>query len=69
MPTLIATHEVDEVAHWLASSNRAEVFASVATDLRTFVDRPGPTRSGRVRTSLTWSPSTPCWRATPARRQ
>jgi len=45
MPRLIATHEVDDVAHWLASPKRAEVFASVATDLRTFVD---PTRPNDV---------------------
>jgi hypothetical protein len=45
MPRLIATHEVDDVAHWLASPKRAEVFASIATDLRTFVD---PTRPNHV---------------------
>jgi hypothetical protein len=30
MPRLVAPHEVDDVAHWLASPKRAEVFASVA---------------------------------------
>jgi hypothetical protein len=37
MPKLIATHEVDDVAHWLASTRRAEVFGSFVTDIRTFV--------------------------------
>jgi hypothetical protein len=42
MPKLIATHEVDDVAHWLASPKRAEVFAGVATNITTFV-LPGDT--------------------------
>lgn len=37
MPKLIATHEVEDVAHWLASPKRAEVFDGVATQIRTFV--------------------------------
>ncbi len=49
MPKLIATHEVDDVAHWLASPKREEVFASVATDIRTFVD---PTRPNHVGLSM-----------------
>lgn len=49
MPKLIATHEVDDVAHWLASPKREEVFASVATDIRTFVD---PTRPHHVGLSM-----------------
>jgi hypothetical protein len=46
MPKLIATHEVDDVAHWLASPKRKEVFGSVATDIRTFVDPSNPNRVG-----------------------
>lgn len=49
MPKLIATHEVDDVQHWLASPKRAEVFDAVATDIRTFVD---PTVPGRVGLSM-----------------
>ena len=45
MPRIIATHEVDDVAHWLASPKRAEVFAGIATDIRTYVD---PTRPNQV---------------------
>ena len=37
MPKIISTHEVDDVAHWLASPKRAEVFAGVAENIRTFV--------------------------------
>lgn len=37
MPKLIATHEVDDVAHWLASPKRAEVFDGVATNITTYV--------------------------------
>ena len=46
MPKLIATHEVDDVAHWLSSPKRAEVFGSVAKDIRTFVDPENPSRVG-----------------------
>ena len=37
MPRLIVTHEVDDVAHWLSSPKREEVFAGIAADLRTYV--------------------------------
>ncbi len=37
MPKLIATHEVDDIAHWLASPKREELFAGVATNITTFV--------------------------------
>ena len=46
MPKLIATHEVDDVAHWLSSPKRAEVFAWVAKDICTFVDPSNPNRVG-----------------------
>lgn len=49
MPRLIATHDVDDVAHWLSSPKREEVFASVATDIRTFVD---PSRANHVGLSM-----------------
>lgn len=42
MPKLIATHEVGDVAHWLASPKRADVFGGVATNITTFV-LPGDT--------------------------
>jgi hypothetical protein len=46
MPRLIATHEVDDVAHWTSSPKREEVFASVATDIRTFIDPNRPNHVG-----------------------
>jgi hypothetical protein len=45
MPRIIATHEVDDVAHWLSSTKRAEAFGDVAKDIRTYVD---PSSSHRV---------------------
>ena len=36
MPKLVVTHEVDDVVHWLASTKRAEVFAGMATNMRTY---------------------------------
>ena len=44
MPKLVATHEVNDVAHWLKSPKRQEVFGSVATDIRTFVCPGTPNR-------------------------
>jgi hypothetical protein len=46
MPRLIATHEVDDVTHWSSSPKREEVFGSVATDIRTFVDPSRPNHVG-----------------------
>ena len=46
MPKVIATHEVDDVAHWLSSPKRAEVFGELATDVVTFVDPQNPKRVG-----------------------
>lgn len=46
MPRLIATHEVDNVAHWLASKKREEVFSGVATNIRTFVHPDDSVRVG-----------------------
>ncbi|NNK78475.1 MAG: hypothetical protein HKP40_07160 [Litoreibacter sp.] len=44
MPKILATHEVDDVAHWLASPKREEVFAGVMTNLTTFVIPGDPSR-------------------------
>ncbi len=44
MPKLIATHEVDDVASWLASPKREEVFAGVAKNITTFVHPSDPNR-------------------------
>jgi hypothetical protein len=52
MPHVMATHQVDDVDHWLASPKRVEVFGDVATDIRTYVD---PDRPGFVGLSMTVS--------------
>ncbi len=45
MPKLVVTHEVNDVAHWLASPKREEVFDGVATNITTYVH---PTEPNRV---------------------
>ncbi|MCU1627471.1 MAG: hypothetical protein JWP64_2420 [Pseudonocardia sp.] len=45
MTTLIVTHEVDDVGHWLRSSRREDVFGPLGLTIRTFVD---PTDEHRV---------------------
>ena len=45
MPRMVITHEVDDVAHWLASPKRQEVFSGVAKDIRTFAH---PTEANKV---------------------
>lgn len=37
MTKLIATHEVDDVAHWLASPMREQAFAGIVTNITTYV--------------------------------
>ncbi len=45
MKTVIIFHEVDDVAHWLGSAKRKEVFGALGMTVRTFVD---PTKTHRV---------------------
>ena len=45
MPTLMVFHEVDDVAHWLSSPKREEVFGPLGITVRTFTD---PAKSNRV---------------------
>ncbi len=43
MPTIVAHHEVKDVAHWLASPKREEVFSPLGvTNIRTFTDPRNP---------------------------
>jgi hypothetical protein len=40
MPTIIASHEVTNTEHWLASPKREEALGALgASNIRTFVDR------------------------------
>ena len=48
MATIMIFHEVDDVAHWVASPKRDEVFASIGVTHRTFVDPEGSNRIGIV---------------------
>jgi hypothetical protein len=45
MPTLLITHEVDDVDHWLSAPTREQVFGPLGITVRTFVD---PEKSNRV---------------------
>ena len=45
MPTLVITHDVDDVEHWLSSPKREEVFGPLGITVRTFID---PAKSHRV---------------------
>ena len=48
MTTIIATHEVNDVKHWLASPKRKEVFETMGITIRTFIDPAGSNRVGLV---------------------
>ena len=45
MKTGMIFHEVDDVAHWLSSPKRKEVFGPLGMTVRTFVD---PAKTNRV---------------------
>ena len=50
MPTVVATHDVKDVDHWLASPKRAELFGPLGiTNVRTCVD---PTNRTHVSLSM-----------------
>jgi len=46
MATVIAVHDVDDVAHWLGSPRRAEFFGAHGMTARTFVSPGGGRRVG-----------------------
>ena len=45
MVTVLMTHEVDDLKHWLESPHRGPAFASVGFTVQTFVD---PTATNKV---------------------
>ena len=45
MPTIIISHVVDNVEHWLSSPKREEIFGPVGITVRTFID---PAKTNRV---------------------
>jgi hypothetical protein len=67
MPKLLVTHEVDDVAHWLASPKREEVFAGVATNITTFVHPSVPNRVALSMDVADMAAAWYCWHA--SRRQ
>ena len=46
MVTLMVFHEVDDVAHWLASPKREELFGPLGIKVRAFRDPQGSNRVG-----------------------
>ena len=48
METLLVTHEVDDVEHWLASPKREEFFGPRGITMRTFRDPSGSNRVGGI---------------------
>ena len=48
MNTVIAVHDVDDVAHWLSSPERAEFFGAHGMTVRTFVSPGGKNRVGLI---------------------
>jgi hypothetical protein len=48
MTTVIAVHDVDDVAHWLSSPKRAEFFGAHGMTVRTFVSPGGGSRVGVI---------------------
>ena len=48
MTTVIAVHEVDDVAHWLSSPKRAEFFGAHGMNAKPFVSVSGGSRVGVI---------------------
>ena len=48
MRTIMIFHEVDDVAHWLASPKRREIFGPLGITVRTFVDSEQSKRVGLI---------------------
>ena len=48
MTTVIAVHDVDDVAHWLRSPKRAEFFGAHGMSVSTFVSSDGANRVGLI---------------------
>ena len=48
MNTVIAVHDVDDVAHWLSSPKRAEFFDARGMTVRTFVSPGSGSRVGLI---------------------
>ena len=48
MATYVITHEVDDVAHWLSSPKRQEIFGPMGITARTFRDPNGSNKTALI---------------------
>ena len=48
MITVIAVHDVDDVAHWLSSPKRSEFFGAHGMTVKTFVSPDGGSKVGLI---------------------
>jgi hypothetical protein len=48
MITVIAVHDVDDVAHWLSSPKREELFGAQGMTVQTFISPSGKNRVGLI---------------------
>lgn len=48
MATILITHEVEDVQHWLSSPKRAEFFGQLGYTVRTFTDPSNEHRVGLI---------------------
>ena len=48
MATYVITHEVNDVEHWLSSSQREEVFGPMGITIRTFRDPDGSNKTALI---------------------
>ena len=48
MATYVITHEVNDVAHWLSSPRREEVFGPMGITIRTFRDPDGSKKTALI---------------------
>lgn len=48
MITVIAVHDVDDVAHWLSAPKREEFFGAHGMTVRTFISSSGKNRVGLI---------------------
>jgi len=48
MTSVLVTHEVDDVNHWLTSPKRAEVFGPLGISVKTYIDPEGSNKVGLI---------------------
>ena len=48
MTSVLVSHEVDDVNHWLTSPKRAEVFGPLGISVKTYIDPEGSNKVGLI---------------------